>query len=164
MTLKTRRHLLNLLAAAALVAADQFTKHWVKVSMDMHERRGLIPGVLGLHRTQNTGAAFGILSDTGPLLAVFSAAAIVGIAIYARRYLTGFWLPRVALLLVLSGAAGNLIDRAFFGAVTDMFRFLFAEWFAIFNVADVWLTCGVVLLAVYAVFFQEDTTRSSRDV
>jgi signal peptidase II len=149
---------------AVLVAADQIVKNWTKTSMAMHERRGLIPGVLGLHRTENTGAAFGLLSDTGPLLAVVSAAAIIGIAVYARRSLTGFWLPRAAVLLILSGAFGNLIDRALYGAVTDMFRFPFAEWFAVFNVADVWLTCGVALFAVYALFFQEDTTRMSRDV
>jgi signal peptidase II len=164
MSPKLRRHFVNALFIAALVAADQLSKHWVKASMALHERRGFIPGVLGLFRTENTGAAFGLLSDTGPLLTIVSALAIPVILVYARNYMAGFWLPRAAFLLILSGAAGNLIDRAFYGFVTDMFQFLFIEWFAIFNVADVWLTCGVVLLIAYILFYHEDTTRSSRDV
>jgi signal peptidase II len=162
MTPNLRRHLCNAAVFTALVAADQIVKCLVRAPDDF-TARALIPGVLGLRRTFNSGAAFGLLSDTGPLLTIVSAVAVVGIAMYARRFLVGFWLPRTAFLLILSGAAGNLIDRAVFGSVTDMFEFLFVR-FAIFNVADALLTCGCVLMAAYFLFFHEDTTRMSRDV
>ena len=55
------------------------------------------------------------------------------------------------LALLLAGAVGNLIDRAAFGYVTDMFRTLFMN-FAIFNVADICLTVGCVLLILYVIF------------
>ena len=56
--------------------------------------------------------------------------------------------------LVIAGAIGNLIDRVFFGFVTDMFRTLFMD-FAVFNVADICVVVGGIALCVYCLFFYD---------
>ena len=164
MTAGLKRWLINAAAFAVLVGADQAVKIWVRAAMAPGSRRDLIPHVLGLRHAVNDGGAFGILSGWQPFLTVVSVLAIGGFLWFGRPMLQStFWLPRAALVLVLSGAAGNLIDRLLFGEVTDMFEFLFIR-FAIFNVADAFLTVGVVMLVIYLLLFKEDTARSSRDV
>ena len=59
-----------------------------------------------------------------------------------------------SLSVVLAGAVGNLIDRAFFGYVTDMFNFLFMR-FAVFNVADICVVCGGIAFCIYFLFFYD---------
>ena len=98
--------------------------------------------------------AFSMLSSHTWLLALLSVVLItVGWRIM-RRYQLGR-LSRVAAMLMLGGALGNLIDRVFLGYVVDMFEILLFR-FAIFNVADMALTVGSALLAVTLLFFPRD--------
>ena len=62
---------------------------------------------------------------------------------------------RVSLVMVLSGAIGNIIDRLFRGYVVDFFEFTFFEW-PVFNVADIYVVVGVILLALMIVFVVKD--------
>ena len=98
--------------------------------------------------------AFSMLSGHSWLLGVFSAAAIA----------LGWWIlkgyrlgpvSRIAAMLMLGGAVGNMIDRLFRGYVVDMFETLFVE-FAVFNVADAALTIGAGLMAASLLFCPED--------
>ena len=61
---------------------------------------------------------------------------------------------QVILAVILAGAVGNLIDRVLFGYVTDMFQTIFIN-FAVFNVADCCLVCGVIAMMVYVLFFYD---------
>lgn len=63
-------------------------------------------------------------------------------------------MARCALAVVLAGAVGNLIDRAFLRFVTDMFRTLFLD-FPVFNVADICVVLGGIALCVYVIFFYD---------
>ena len=137
--------------AAAVVAADQLVK-WLSSALGRDVI--LIPGVLNFTYAENTGMAFSMLSGHSWLLGVFSAAAIA----------LGWWIlkgyrlgpvSRIAAMLMLGGAVGNMIDRLFRGYVVDMFEALFVE-FAVFNVADAALTIGAGLMAASLLFCPED--------
>ena len=133
--------------AALVVILDQFFKQWIVRTIELHGHLDLIPGVIELTHVPNSGAAFNILSDQRWLLAAISFIAAIIFIFILLRYTEGFW-GSLGLAAVLGGTVGNLIDRVFQGAVVDMFRPLFWE-FAIFNVADIFLTLGFVTFCIH---------------
>lgn len=147
--MKTARYYLF---AALLVALDQGTKYLTRLYLPGEDTLVLLPGVLGLTYVENTGMAFSTFSGYTTLLALVSLAASVALVVAIQKR----WLPHPAgpwlLALLLGGAVGNLIDRAFLGYVTDMIQVLFVR-FAVFNVADCCVVVGAILLAVYLIFF-----------
>ena len=140
--------------AAVLVIADQVVKFLIRSNLELGESVPFIPHLMDLTYVQNTGAAFSLLRNHTWLLALISlvvAAALVA-AIFRRvfRHPAG----QVILAVILAGAVGNLIDRVLFGYVTDMFQTIFIN-FAVFNVADCCLVCGVIAMMVYVLFFYD---------
>jgi signal peptidase II len=91
----------------------------------------------------NTGAAFGMFQNAGPLLVVTSLIGMAAILVYLFN--PGFAHPamRAGLALMFGGAVGNLIDRVYSGEVVDFIKF---PHFPAFNVADSSITIGVLLL------------------
>ena len=110
----------------------------------------LLQGIVGITYTENTGMAFSLLSGNPLLLGILSLAVILFGFLMLRRYRLDR-LTRVAAMLMLGGAVGNLVDRLFTGYVVDMIALEFVD-FAIFNLADSALTVGCVLLAVSLLF------------
>ena len=137
--------------AALTVLADQLTK-WACLSLPGSVT--LIPGVLALTYAENTGMAFSLFSGRAWALGAVSALCILLGWAVLRRYRLGR-LSRVAAMLMLGGALGNMIDRFFRGYVVDMFEALFVD-FAIFNVADAALTAGTALMALSLLFRPEE--------
>ena len=137
--------------AAAAVIVDQAVK-WA--CMSLTRQVTIIPGVLALNYTENTGMAFSLFSGRAWLLGVVSAVCIIGGWLTLRKYQLGAW-SKVGAMLMLGGAVGNMIDRFLRGYVVDMFEALFVQ-FAIFNVADVALTVGTALMAVSLIFCPEE--------
>ena len=136
-----------ILLAVSVLVLDRLTKIWAE---GIRAPFSLIPGIVGLTYTENTGMAFSMLSGNSMLLGFISLGLIVlGFLVFRRYRLDG--LTRVALMLMLGGAAGNLIDRLFVGYVVDMIALEFVD-FAIFNVADAALTTGCALLALSLLF------------
>ena len=131
------------LIPAFVLAADRVTKA-LAVNIPP-EGETLFPGILGLRYTQNTGAAFSMLSGHPWLLGVLSLAVIVAAFLVLRKKRLSA-LTTVGLMMMLGGALGNMIDRFFTGYVPDMIEFLFIR-FAVFNVADACLVtgCGLVI-------------------
>ena len=141
-----------LLLSGVLVALDQLVKGWVQQTIPLYGVRPLQPGLLELTYVQNTGAAFSMLREHTWVLALISAAAsCLILVLLVRRTMPGL-LGQLSLSLVLGGAVGNLIDRCLHGFVVDMFNLQFMN-FAVFNVADVAISVGGVLLCVYVLFF-----------
>ena len=139
-----------------LIVVDQLTKVWVRQTIALGDSVPFFPHVLELTYVQNTGAAFSFLagSDLTWLLTIVSLIATMVIALALRKdFFPGLW-GRLSLSLLLAGAAGNLIDRAALGYVTDMFKTVFMN-FPVFNVADICVVCGAVLGAVYYLWFYE---------
>ena len=109
--------------------------------------RVLIPGLLGLTRVQNTGVAFGLLKGSPVLNLVLSGLIILGMLIVLlRQVLTRY--QALCAGLILGGALGNLVDRLINGYVTDYLQLLFIH-FPVFNLADVAVTLGALLLVVH---------------
>lgn len=151
------------LLAAGLVAADQLVKLWVRSSMALGETRPFIPYFIELYHLQNTGGAFSVLSEQTWLLTALSAAATVLLAVCLwGDYVTTNAFSRLCLTCVLAGAAGNLIDRAAFGAVTDMFNFTFIR-FGVFNVADMWVVGGVIGYCAYLFYVQFKSSKKDKE-
>ena len=140
------------LLAAAVIGLDQLVKYLVVASIAPGAQAALIPGLVRLTYVKNTGAAFSILTGHRWPLAVITLA-VVALIVFAlaRRYVTHPF-GVLTLAAVTGGALGNLIDRLRLGYVVDMFEFEFVR-FPVFNVADIFLTCGAVLLCVYIIFF-----------
>jgi len=125
--------------------------------------------VLGEHffrltHVQNTGVAFGVQAGGRIFLILFSFVAslfLLYILLKAHRDDQPQYPPlvRFALALILGGALGNLIDRVFFGQVTDFLDFDFPDFimerWPVFNVADSAVTVGVTLWIIYIVLFSK---------
>ena len=140
--------------AVVLVIADQVVKFLIRSNLELGESVPFIPHILNLTYYQNTGAAFSLFREHTWLLALISA--VVSVALVAVMVRRVFRHPagQVILAVILAGAVGNLIDRVLFGYVTDMFQTIFIN-FAVFNVADCCLVCGVIAMMVYVLFFYD---------
>lgn len=144
---RVRRLALFALVAAAVVALDQLSKVAARSALVPGEPVTLVPGVMDLSLVYNTGAAFSLGEGGGPLFVLLAAAILVaGLVVAWRR--ADVPLPLLlAVAAVAGGGVGNAIDRVALGAVTDFFKTTFVD-FAVFNVADIFVTCGVVLAVV----------------
>jgi signal peptidase II len=139
--------------AAAVIIADQITKHLIRTSLALGDSFAPIPALADfftLINTTNTGAAFGMLKQLGGIFTIIAIVVVAAIIYYYPRIPEGQIGIRVALGLQLGGAIGNLIDRLLFGTVTD---FIFFHWHQllnapIFNLADLSITCGVIVLVL----------------
>ena len=110
----------------------------------------LIPGVLRLRYTRNTGMAFSLLSGHPVLLAALSALVLAG-AFFLLRGKRMDGPTETGLMMMLGGAAGNLADRIFAGSVPDMIEPVFVR-FAVFNLADAFLVVGCALVIIRILF------------
>ncbi len=151
------------LVALFIVLADQLSKAWIRDSISFGQTLFDI-GFLRIVRTHNTGAAFGIFQ--GYSFALIIVACVGIILLIACVILSCRYLPfldnvpsKVALGLILGGTTGNLIDRLYFGYVTDFIDFKF--WPA-FNVADSTVNIGVITILVY-LLFQQTWTEKRQD-
>lgn len=139
-----KRRVGMLLLALGVLALDQSSKAlW-------GEATGVvIPGVLHLAPTRNTGIAFGLLQgSSGAVLAVAGVALMV---LFARLAGRGGLGQRIAWALMIGGALGNVADRLRLGYVVDFLALTFMPWFPVFNVADAALVAGVALLVLMEV-------------
>lgn len=146
--------MLYILLAVILVVIDQVVKFLVRANISLGGHVPFIPHVLELTYIQNTGAAFSILNEHTWLLTLVSVIVVAAMAAALWKKVLRHPLGVVPAVMVLAGGVGNLIDRIAFGYVTDMFNTLFMN-FAVFNVADICITVGGVLLVIYVLFFCE---------
>lgn len=141
--------------AAAAVGLDQLTKYLTVQHIALFEDVPLLPGIVHLTHTHNTGAAFSMLSgQRWPLILMTVIVLALIVFVLVRKTVTKPF-GVLTLAAVFGGAIGNLIDRVLYGYVVDMIEVEFIN-FAVFNVADIFVTCGGVLLCVYIAFFHED--------
>ncbi len=140
------------LLAAAVLAADQASKHAVETLTAAGSSRVLIPGLLNFVHTNNPGVAFGLLADSNtpwraPLLIVFSVAVIGLIAWLLTTGRAGGSLGQCGMTLILGGAAGNVLDRILRRSVTDFIDFHVGDyhWYT-FNLADSAIVIGAGLV------------------
>ena len=142
--------------AGVVFVSDQLTKYFASDYLVRHGEVNLSP-FLNLVLVHNTGAAFGFLSSaSGWQNGLFMFVALVACAFLLwmlSRLNRQEMLLAVALMLILGGALGNLLDRVIFGYVIDFIDVHYHHWhWPAFNVADSAITVGAILLILDTVW------------
>lgn len=109
-----------------------------------------ITSFLEIYVTYNRGVSWGIASSTSQItfygVSIFVGLIIVCFASYVQKHFTNF-VSIAASWMVLSGAVSNVIDRIYFDGVIDFIHIHYVDWsFPVFNVADIFITCGIFVL------------------
>ncbi len=145
-----------------VVAIDQLTKYIVVRNISMSERIPVIDGFFYLTLHKNQGGAWGILQNSKLLFLILIPLVSAIIVYYIIKNENRFL--RFTLALILGGAIGNYIDRIAEGAVTDFLLFYIGSYpFPVFNAADIAVTCGTILLAVYVLFIYKEPQKAKQD-
>ena len=140
---------------ALSVILDQVSKAIVIATVPIGHRITAIPGILNITHIKNLGAAWGMLSGARWIFIIISIAAIIILPIILYKYRKLHFLFGFSMSLIIGGAIGNIIDRLFSGnGVTDFIEFAFVD-FPIFNVADICVTVGAVMMFIYLVFIDK---------
>lgn len=144
-----------------VVVIDQVSKYIIVKNVATDQMIPVIDHFFYLTLHKNTGGAWGILQD-GRLLFMIAIPFISAAVIYFMVKNNNRFL-RFSLSLILGGAVGNYIDRLFEGSVTDFLLFYIGSYpFPIFNAADMSVTCGTILLAVYMLFIYKEPSKKIR--
>jgi signal peptidase II len=144
------------LFAVGIVAADQWTKWLVLEHIPLYGHVDAIPGLFHLTYVRNTGAAFSSFEGAQWLFAlIFLVMTVAIIYEYFFKRLPFTTAERWLIAAIYGGGLGNMIDRVQFGYVVDMIAVDFME-FAVFNVADCFITCGCFLLIAHLVFCNKE--------
>ena len=130
-----------------LIALDQLVKSYIVQQIPLGEVRSWIPNFVSLTYLQNRGAAFSMLQDQQWFFAIITLVVMVGATWYLHKHMEDSLWMVLGLILIIAGGLGNFIDRISQGFVVDMFHLDFIN-FAIFNVADSYLTVGVIILLI----------------
>lgn len=144
-----------------LVGLDRLTKFLTVKNFDLGESITIIPNLLDFTYVKNTGAAFSILENATWVLSIISVIFCILIAVYFFVKKPKSRLLKSALVLIFSGALGNAIDRVFLGYVIDFIQTTFIS-FPVFNVADIAITVGAVLLIIYELFFNPEAEKGDK--
>lgn len=147
-----KKYLYIVLFIVGLVLIDQVSK--LLVVNYLSDKIVLINNFFSLDYVKNTGAAFGFFSGNIFFLVLITLALVIYL-IYELKQNIDKKFNLVFIILIISGAIGNLIDRVFRGFVVDFISFiLFNSQMPVFNIADIFVTCGVAGL-IFVIFKEE---------
>lgn len=147
---------------AGLVGFDQWSKAWVLSKLPAGEAVTVLPDLLQFRYVRNTGAAFSLLSGRTAFLTVVTALILVFAVVLLFTGRVRGRADRIAVLLLVAGGLGNLIDRVARHFVVDFIEVLFTN-FAVFNFADICVTTGAVLLILSTLWAFVRDLRSPQD-
>jgi signal peptidase II len=138
------------------VALDQATKYLITSNLRFEEQIPVIDKFFYITYWRNKGAAWGILQNQRFIFITLTV--IMSVVFVFILFKTNNKMYKLSISLILSGALGNLIDRVFQGSVVDFLQFFIGSYqYPVFNVADMCVVIGTVILAIYMLFFQKDT-------
>jgi signal peptidase II len=163
---KYLRDYLTLFAiGGAIIILDQITKTLVRINLALGETWSpweWLEPYARIVNWKNTGAAFGMLPSLGDFITILAIVVAIAIVYYFPQVPREDWTMRLAMGLEFGGAVGNLFDRLTIGWVTD---FVSIWRFPVFNVADLSITLGVIvlLLGVWSQERQKDSLAESID-
>ncbi|MBC2582949.1 signal peptidase II [Clostridium sp. DJ247] len=137
---------------------DRVTKIWALNSLSTTSGITIIKDFFGFSYLENRGAAFGILQNKTGFLSFITIIIVAGIVYYLIKYRPVSKLITISLSLILSGAIGNLIDRVWYKYVVDFILIHYRDvyYFPTFNVADMLVVIGTVLLVIYLIKEDKD--------
>lgn len=136
-----------------IIIADQITKYIVRKEEEFFQGVDVLGKVLRFVYVENYGAAFNLFSNYRFFLILFPAFIILLSLLVASKLLKHDSIGKLAVTMVIAGGIGNLIDRVLFGFVTDMISLSFFP--PVFNLADIGVTLGCVVLVVDILFFYD---------
>lgn len=137
-----------------IIAIDMLTKLLAIKNLAPISTFPLWDGVFHLTYVENRGAAFGIFQNSRIFLILVTVLILTVLILTAKKYKGRSKTLNTAIALISAGAVGNLIDRIFRGFVVDFFDFRLIN-FPVFNVADIFVCVGVMLIVVFILFFEE---------
>lgn len=137
---------------------DQIIKIIIRHSMNEFQEIKIIRNFFSIIFVENTGAAFSILKDSTLLLIIISVIFIILLGKHIEKEYNKF--TKIEILfygLILGGIYGNLIDRIVHRKVTDYLSFTIINYdFPVFNLADICIVVGTIMLVIYTLFFSKD--------
>lgn len=137
-----------LILSLIFLIVDQISKILVVKFLDLNSVN-VIKNFFYLTYTNNTGAAFSILTDKRIFLVLVGIIIIILLIYYLKKHQIKNTINKIAFALVIGGSLGNLIDRIIRGSVVDFIDIkIFSYNFPIFNLADTFITIGVLLLLI----------------
>lgn len=143
---------MNIILIILLVGFDQITKYFALKDLSKIGSINVIPNIFNLTYVENRGAAFGILQNQKWFFITIALAVAAFILYYLYSNKKQSIYSKISLILIFSGAIGNLIDRIRLGFVVDFFDFI--VW-PVFNIADICVVVGGIVLS-YSVLFNKD--------
>ncbi len=153
------KRLIYPLIAVLVIAFDQFTKYLVRANMQPGDRIPVIGNWMSIYYVQNTGTAFSMFSGNRFVTVFLTSALILFCIIFiVKEVRDGQRIIPALFTFVAAGGVSNMIDRLSLGFVTDMIS---CGRFAVFNVADIGVTCGCVLtmIALIVLYRDEETDK-----
>jgi signal peptidase II len=161
---------------------DQVTKFIIKSTMALHESFSVIGDFLRITYIENPGMAFGLSFGDNVFFTVFAVIASLAILVYMFKMKGEHILARIAMAFIFGGALGNLLDRLLRGSVVDFidteffnvhipaFDFMFINFpgfsmhrWPVFNVADMGVTIGMILLFIFIIFEDDHPKEEDKD-
>ncbi|AJD25907.1 signal peptidase II [Clostridium botulinum] len=130
---------------------DRISKIWALNTLASGRDIVVIKNIFSFSYLENRGAAFGIFQNRLIFLSLITAIVILGVVYFIVKYKPTSKLLKISLSLIISGAIGNLIDRIYYKFVVDfiMLHYKDVYYFPTFNIADMLVVIGTVLLAIY---------------
>lgn len=146
-----------------LLVADLLSKHFVDSALSLGGKAEFLPGFIDIVTVHNEGAAWGIFSGSQTFLIILTFVFIIAFIWLMIAEKSKNPLFHVTLGFIFAGSIGNLVDRLAFGYVRDFLHFEFWESFPVFNVADICLTLGVILLVIYFIVMLVKSKKNKKD-
>lgn len=131
-----------------LIGIDQLSKIWALNSLKEIGSIPIIQNIFHLTYVENRGAAFGLFQNNQMIFVIVALSASIFGLYYLHKNKNISIIGKSGIILIISGAIGNLIDRVRLGFVVDYFDFRFI-WEYVFNVADIFVVIGTILLCIY---------------
>jgi signal peptidase II len=148
--------------AAVVLLLDQVTKWYIRRTVGLYESIVVLDSFFHITHVRNAGGAFSLFAGAPsalrvPFFVLVSSAAVAALLVFIRRVEPSQWFLLFALGAILGGALGNLVDRITSGEVTDFLDFHWRGWYwPAFNVADSFISTGMVILLLYSLLVRED--------
>tara|TARA_B100000927_G_C16429494_1_gene454925 strand:+ start:428 stop:916 length:489 start_codon:yes stop_codon:yes gene_type:complete len=152
---KKKRKILTTIIILLSIACDQISKVWARNNLESYTEKNIVGEVFSLIKVENTGAFLGMgseLSETLRVLLLIILPVIVLVSITIYTYIDKS-LDKISIIgfsFIIGGGISNIFDRIIFGSVTDFLYLNFGGIFktGIFNVADLWVTTGMILILI----------------
>lgn len=146
----------------AIILVDQAAKLLVRNTMQIGESFSVIGDFFKITHISNTGGAMSLFEGNLLLLTALPIAAMAAAVWYMEKHPKAHWTLLLAIEMIVSGGIGNLIDRIWKGSVTDFLDFTaIPGWEWIFNIADIAVCAGCLLLVIY--IFKFDKPEEAND-